>query len=190
MRETIDAVQDFRKGLPPGPVPSGLNMTSTLVQCVLYLLTILDDTTEPGSERSESEDISEMVEEAYSTLLEMGPMCWSAKSAISTLDAALFTQEAEDPSREDQPTPRLLSSLGQAVTQAFYQGDSRNTLQRNLDGAGKASKDVRGSSLFDELKTGYQNLDLMSPGRLQEDWMVGLSPTNQVRGQVTSLAGV
>ncbi|KAH7140040.1 hypothetical protein B0J13DRAFT_69852 [Dactylonectria estremocensis] len=163
VRETLQAVQQFTKRVSHDTLPSSLTITSSLVQCVLFLLTVLDE----SSEVQESDKASDMVEEMYGMLMDMATTSWTAQSAIATLDAALFSPVAEASVRQAHQacTPRLHVSIDQTIVQRSSPAENRAVPSVGDKSLGDRSK---GSSLLDELQAGYQELDLISPVHMQE----------------------
>lgn len=66
-------------------LPIGHSVSTTLVQCILYLLNIIESTNTTGTEIASASVVS-----AYQCLIDLSDRCKSARNAVQTLDAAFF----------------------------------------------------------------------------------------------------
>jgi hypothetical protein len=143
-----------------GRLPIGHSISTTLVQCILYLINIIGEPTNANG----TETASSSVVSAYQVLVDLSDHCLSARNAVETLDEAFF-RYGDSPARPNTETlsqPQCgVVSRSEDSKGTHVQG-TRETRRRS--GTSISGEEItRGNNLFDCLQKSYQRLDSLIP---------------------------
>ncbi|CAI7654811.1 unnamed protein product [Penicillium crustosum] len=159
-RKIIETIIDFSTLHHEGLLPIGHAITTTLVQCILYLIKVIDESTDTGG----TESASASVVSAYQVLVDLSDHCVSARNAVETLDEALF-HHGDGPA---QSTAVTLSCGGSGSSSHLDglegtrpQGPRR--IRRKSSTSASSEENTRGHDLFDCLQKSYESLDSLLP---------------------------
>ncbi|KAJ5422019.1 hypothetical protein N7491_010464 [Penicillium cf. griseofulvum] len=159
--ETIGAIMDFSSH-HGGLLPIGHSISTTLVQCILYLINIIGEPTNANG----TESASSSVVSAYQVLVDLSDHCVSARNAVETLDEAIL-RYGDGPARPNtepipQPQPQCAGISRSEDLKGTHAQGTRQTRRRS--GTSTASKEIpRGNDLFDCLQKSYESLDSLLP---------------------------
>ncbi|KAJ5154450.1 uncharacterized protein N7500_009889 [Penicillium coprophilum] len=159
--QTIKAIVDFSTH-NQGLSPIGHFISTTLVQCILYLIKTIGE----SSNTSETESASTSVVSAYQALVDLSKGCVSARSAVKTLDEALF--------RHDGPARPQNATIPQPyVENSRHPGEAEGALAKRPHRRRKKSETPaspeeshRGNDLFECLQKSYESLDSLLPSTM------------------------
>lgn len=158
--DTIETISNFHKHhITVQGV--GLHISTTLVQCVLYLVKVIGES--PSAE--ETEYASSYVESAYEILVDMAKHCTQAISAVEALDYALSTHtDISNNPTYNTFTPQHSRSLltGQNDSREIVGENRSQTPEKQDNGTGNKS-DRQKRDFLAQLQQGYRDLDLLSP---------------------------
>ncbi|KAJ5372478.1 hypothetical protein N7517_004484 [Penicillium concentricum] len=159
--QTIGAIVNF-SSRHEGLLPIGHSISTTLVQCILYLINTISE----SSNTIRTESASSSVVSAYQVLVDLSEHCVSARNAVETLDEAFF-RYGDSPVRPKtttlpQPQPQRASSShlnGLEGTREY----GRRRKGKKSDTPTPSEDGPRGNELFDRLQKSYESLDSLLP---------------------------
>ncbi|KAJ5863463.1 hypothetical protein N7455_007531 [Penicillium solitum] len=156
----IEAIVDFSILHHEGLLPIGHAISTTLVQCILYLIKVIGESPDTSGTKSASASVVS----AYQVLVDLSDRCVSARNAVETLDEALF-RHGDEPARSTTATlPRGGSgsrSHLDGLEGTRPQGPHRTRRKRSTSAS--SEENTRGNDLFDCLQKSYESLDSLLP---------------------------
>ncbi|KAJ5816508.1 hypothetical protein N7447_008741 [Penicillium robsamsonii] len=157
--QTIGAIVNF-SSRHEGLLPIGHSISTTLVQCILYLINIISE----SSNMSGTESASSSVVSAYQELVNLSNHCVSAGNALETLDEAFF-RYGDGPARPEMTTiPQVhRASISHSNGLEGARGHGRCEQGRKSGTPTLGEDSPGGSDLFDRLQKSYESLDSLLP---------------------------
>lgn len=142
-------------------MPIGHIVSITLVQCILYLVNVIGESTiTSGTDIASSSVVS-----AYRILIELSARCLSARNAVETLDAAFFRDN--DSSTRTHAPPSTIGTLPQCSGSSEQVEREVSHINRlgyteKRTGAAISTKQTHHpNDLFTCLQRSYETLDSM-----------------------------
>lgn len=150
--QTIEAIADFCTHYE-ALLPIGHPVSTTLVQCILYLVNIIESTNTTRTEAASASVVS-----AYQILIDLSDRCESARNAVQTLDAAFFHNgDASIRPHEPHYTTATLPRSSSSSSDGSESGRLEDTHVQGLRHLEKQNTGANG--LLDCLQQRYGSLD-------------------------------